>query len=85
MSGMTEKSALVEKAQELDDARVTHEVPAGFALDPNSGYFCNIETGMYFDAQSGCYYKDGKWLRRDAAGFVEIPVHAGENGASTHA
>ena len=60
-----DKDGLVEKARALDAKRASHAVPAGFVLDPASGYFMNTDTGWYFHQESHMYYKDGKWFRAD--------------------
>jgi hypothetical protein len=65
VAGMTEKEGLVEAAKAVEKARGVHEVPVGFVMDPNSGYFFNFESGWYFHAESGSFYKDGKWYGKD--------------------
>eukprot|EP00892_Ulva_mutabilis_P002562 jgi/Ulvmu1/12306/UM088_0026.1 len=66
-SGATEKSDLVSKMHDLDKQRAAKVTPAGFVLDPGSGYYYNVETGWYYHAESQCYYRGGKWYHMNTA------------------
>ena len=83
VSSYNEKQGLVHKAKELEQSREVHSVPAGFVLDPGSGYFHNAEQDLYFDAPSGYYYRGGKWLYMQNSELAEVPAQdAAENGST---
>jgi hypothetical protein len=73
-TGVLDKEGLVERAQALDREHKEHRLPAGFALDPESGYFHNTESGWYFHVESGFYYREGKWFAADVSTgtFTEV-------------
>ena len=83
VSSYSEKQGLVDKAKEIEQSREVHSVPAGFVLDPGSGYFHNAEQDLYFDAPSGYYYRGGKWLYMQNGELAEMPAQgAAENGSA---
>ena len=74
--GCVDKDGLAEKARALDAERAARAVPAGFVLDPASGYFVNADTAWYYHADSGMFFRDGKWFAANTTSgeLLEVPA-----------